>query len=83
MKQKTAIEWLIDQLKQYDFADIKDQENYIIKIQSWVLTEKVEQAKEMEKQNLEKFYDHGSLSLLETGHGDTFEKYYNKTFKNK
>jgi hypothetical protein len=69
MKQQTAVEYLIEQL----FPKALSQEQYY----------HIEKAKEMEKQNLEKFYDHGSLSLLETGHGDTFEKYYNKTFKNK
>ena len=49
---RSAVEWLVDQLKEYDFADIKDQENYIIKIQSWVLTEKIEQAKAMEKKQI-------------------------------
>ncbi len=51
MKQ-TAVEWLVEQLKEYDFANIKDQENYIIKIQSWVLAEKIEQAKEMDKEQI-------------------------------
>jgi len=58
MKQ-TAVEWLVEQLKEYDFADIKDQENYIIKIQSWVLAEKIEQAKEMEKEENHSEYMRG------------------------
>jgi len=56
---KTAVEWLVEQLKEYDFADIKDQENYIIKIQSWVLAEKIEQAKEMEKEENHSEYMRG------------------------
>jgi len=70
MKKQTAVEYLFEQL----WEAPKD------KFTWYTILNK---AKEMEKQNLEKFYDHGSLSLLETGHGDTFEKYYNKTFKNK
>jgi hypothetical protein len=43
----------------------------------------IEQAKEMEKQRLEQFYNHGQWAIIEHGHGDTFEDYYNKTFKSK
>ena len=56
-KQQTAVEWLIMQLKEYDFADIKDSENYIIKIPAWVLTEKEEQAKKMEKEQTKAAYE--------------------------
>ena len=57
MKEQTAVEWLIMQLKEYDFADIKDSENYIIKIPAWVLTEKEEQAKKMEKEQTKAAYE--------------------------
>jgi len=51
MKQ-TAVEWLIEQLKEYDWADIKDSQNWVIKIDALVLTAKVEQAKAMEKEQI-------------------------------
>jgi len=35
-------------------------------------------AKELEKQQLGKFYNHGQWTTV---HGDTFEDYYNKIFK--
>jgi hypothetical protein len=54
-KQQTAVEWLVEQFKEYDFADVKDTENYIIKMQSFVLTEKLEKAKEMDKENMIEF----------------------------
>ena len=78
MKQ-TAVEWLVEQLKEYDFADIKDQENYIIKIQSWVLAEKIEQAKEMEKEQIEEaymvgYYNHSVNSIMDS------EEYYEQNF---
>ena len=73
MKQ-TAVEWLVEQLKEYDFADIKDQENYIIKIQSWVLAEKIQQAKAMNVAENECNYQRGRLDMLEE---------FNKTFNNK
>ena len=78
VEKQTAVEWLINQLKQYDFADIKDQENYIIKIQSWVLTEKVEQAREMEEQQMLEFWN-GGIDCTEGG--VCFDQYYNETYK--
>jgi len=39
-----------------------------------------EQAKAMEKEQMGKCYNHGSLSLLDMGHGDSFEDYYNKNY---
>ena len=58
-KQQTAVEWLVEQFKEYDFADVKDTENYIIKMQSFVLTEKLDKAKEMEKERLIDAFDEG------------------------
>jgi hypothetical protein len=78
MKQ-TAVEWLVEQLKEYDFADIKDQENYIIKIQSWVLAEKIEQAKEMEKEQIKNAYYTGGDDV-EDNRDREAEKYYNETY---
>jgi hypothetical protein len=81
-KQQTAVEWLVEQFKEYDFADVKDTENYIIKMQSFVLTEKLEKAKEMEKQQAIKFalcYAFGQYNVskdLKTH----IEKFYQQTY---
>jgi hypothetical protein len=76
---KTAVEWYNEQLNLYgDMAFNKEISlgQYHIKKQ-----ELLEQAKEMEKQRLEQFYNHGQWAIIEHGHGDTFEDYYIKTFK--
>jgi hypothetical protein len=65
MKQ-TAVEWLVTKLP----LGVKG-----------AILDKIEQAKEMEKQRLEQFYNHGQWAIIEHGHGDTFEDYYIKTFK--
>jgi hypothetical protein len=66
---KTAVEWLYEELwTQTDFS----LPNNIL-----------EQAKEMEKQELEQFYNHGQWAVIENGHGECFEDYYNRTFKTK
>ena len=82
----TAVEWLMEQLKEYDFADIKDNEYYIIKIPCWVLNEKKEQAKQMEKQQKMNDYKHGQNNgyMYRDGASNIIsaEQYYNETYGN-
>jgi hypothetical protein len=83
-KQQTAVEWLVEQFKEYDFADVKDTENYIIKMQSFVLTEKLEQAKEMEKEQIEEAFANGVDDEYEWHINNVprknSETYYNETY---
>jgi hypothetical protein len=65
MKQ-TAIDWLVEKLKE-NGVDFWQEE-----------IEMIEEAKEMEKEQLGKFYNHGQWTTV---HGDTFEAHYNKTYK--
>jgi hypothetical protein len=37
----------------------------------------------MEKEQSEKMYNHATLANLDTGHGQSFEEYYNETYKQK
>jgi hypothetical protein len=78
-KQQTAVEWLVEQFKEYDFADVKDEENYIIKMQSFVLTEKLEQAKEMDKQRISKAFTDGKAQNF-SFYDKTGEQYYEQTY---
>ena len=86
---KTAVEWLIEQLKEYDCADIKDSQNWVIKIDALVLTAKVEQAKAMEKEQMEDCWIAAHQAGRFEGKGiaqedwQTFFNYYNETYKNK
>ena len=77
-KKETAVEWLAEQLKEYDFADIKDSENYIIKIPAWILTEKQEQAQEMDKQQKIDAYNQGEFNQ---GCNGSAEQYYKETYE--
>lgn len=80
-KKQTSIEWLIEQLKEYDFSEEDD--TYVIKIQSWVLTEKHEQAKAMHKEEIIESYCTGSLHMAEDETifpRETSERYYETTF---
>lgn len=68
-KQLTAVEWLA---KQFDTDEFRYGDR----------TKIIQQAKEMDMSQLEKFYNHGMWALVDgNGHGDSFIDYYNKTFK--
>jgi hypothetical protein len=56
---KTAVECLIQQLKDYDSAGLKNQSNYVIEMPTYILTELEEQALEMEKEQREKDFISG------------------------
>jgi hypothetical protein len=72
MIQQTAVEWLVEQMEKDSYQIIFGKLNASI--------ETIEQAKAMEKEQMGKCYNHGSLSLLDMGHGDSFEDYYNKNY---
>jgi len=75
MKQ-TAIEWLYNQLNDYDFTDLKNNDYYEFKIPVYVLKEKIDQAKEIEKQQILEAYETSHISMM------TSEQYYNQTYGN-
>jgi hypothetical protein len=77
--KQSSVEWLVEQLKEYDFSEEDD--TYVIKIQSWVLTEKHEKAKAMHEKEIGNAHTHGRN--VERGIDDgifTAEQYYNETF---
>ena len=76
MKQ-TSIEWLVDQLKEYDFSPRDN--TYLIEIPVWIWKEKVEQAKEMEKEQIIYAYEDGMLNTEMNG-TFTGEIYYNENY---
>ncbi len=82
MSKQTAVEWLLDQFKEYDFSE--DDGMYLIKIPSWLLTEKEEQAKQMEKEQIEiafaKSYLIGCEEVSYNDANKASENYYNETY---
>jgi hypothetical protein len=79
MKQ-TAIEWLVEQIKDYDFAPLNTKDYEII-IPIGILKSKVEQAKAMEKEQIIDCYTEANTELTnEDGSFITGEQYYNETF---
>ena len=72
MKQQTAVEWLEKQLQKEEYIEKFGCVTYIIN-----------QAKEMEKQQIEYAYCNGCKNpLLNKTHEEKAEKYYKKTYNN-
>jgi hypothetical protein len=78
---KTAVEWLIDQLTEYNYLYLSDKPDDMVALLSII-----PQAREIEKQQIIKAYQQG----ITDEYGDTLdfsndtdaEEYYNHTFKN-
>jgi hypothetical protein len=82
MSKQTAVEWLTEQIKEYDFSLTDDL--YVIEIPVWILKEKIEQAKEMEREQIEDAYQLG----FEDGDSNVpiyvdKKEYYNQTYGGK
>lgn len=87
----TAVEWLAEQIKDYDFAPINNTDEYAIVIPVWIFKDKLNQAKAMEKQqiitamiytfNQENTLPYGMEYLLKRDRmREDFENYYNETY---
>ena len=74
MDKQTSIEWLVEQLKQYDFSE--DDGMYFIKIPSWLLKEKKEEAQQMHKEEIVSAYRIGN-----TDDGCNPKQYYKETYE--
>ena len=70
MKKQTAVEWLVEQIK-------SDQNQKALSASEWM--EVIEQAKEMEREQIEEAYNNG----CEERHNEPVngEQYYNETYK--
>ena len=63
--KQSSVDWLLDQY---------------IKV-GGITKSMFAKAKEMEREQLKSCYEHGSTSIIEMGHGDTFDEYYSERFK--
>ena len=69
MKQ-TAVEWLLEELNDNGFSHL------------YLATDIIEQAKEMEKENIKQAYNDGKAAVIHIENNMSLEQYYNETFKN-
>ena len=84
MAQQTAVEWLVEQIKDYDFTDPKTNEYLIFKIPIYSFIEKIEQAKEKEKEQIIDDFETGKenaqYSITNPDKYIIGEFYYNKKY---
>jgi hypothetical protein len=69
MKQ-TAVEWLIEELNDNGFSHLD------------LAADIIEQAKEMEKENIKQAYNDGKAAVIHIENNMSLEEYYDKTYKN-
>lgn len=72
MKKQTAVEWLVNELKK-SLPSVYNNE----------FDEEINQAKEMEKQQIIDAYDDGVIETKSRCEYENSQQYYNETFKNK
>jgi len=80
MKNKTAVEWLIEKIQLTDTIIDNGESSYVILFPNLKLKD-IEQAKEMEKEQIKEAFKHGELPPLFVNFDA--EQYYNKTFTEK
>jgi hypothetical protein len=71
-EKQNAVDWLVEQIKEYDFSPRDN--TYLIEIPSWIFKEKIDIAKEMEKQQIIDAYDKISMNTAEQYYKETFNK---------
>jgi hypothetical protein len=75
----TSIEWLIDQIKEYDFTPPSNNEEYVIVMPKWIFDAKRDESLERHKQEIIEAYTIGSYDMAEKEFRP--EQYYQETFK--
>jgi len=82
MTKQTAVEWLVEQVKDYDFAPSSNDDEYVIVIPKWILSAKRDEAKAMEKERIIDSFGVGcqveSTRLI--GYHKMAKQYYNETY---
>jgi hypothetical protein len=78
-KKQTAVEWLAEQIREYDFSPRDN--TYVIEIPSWIWTEKFEQALEMEKQQIIEAFNLGQQKEAKQEFWTKGGQYYNETYE--
>jgi hypothetical protein len=75
MSEQTAVEWLVEQIKEYDFSPRDN--TYLIEIPSWIFKEKINKANKMFEQQIEEAWN--SAYGGDSNHEG--EQYYKETYQ--
>lgn len=76
----TAVEWLAEQIKDYDFAPITNTDEYAIVIPVWIFKDKINQAKEMEKDLALRFGIKCQMDFIRSNKITHVEEIYNEAY---
>ena len=79
MKQ-TAIEWIIEQFKDYDCTPASNNDEYVIVIPQWIFNAKRDEALEMERNQILDAFEEGSSDGYDGWGSSNKEKYYNEKY---
>jgi hypothetical protein len=78
---QTAVQWLIEQFKDYDCTPASNNDEYVIVIPQWIFNAKRDEALGMEKQQIIDAFCEGSDDGFYGFGDDRAEQYYNETYK--
>ncbi len=70
MSKQTAVEWLIEELNDNGFSHLD------------LATDIIEQAKEIEKEQIRQAYNDGKAAVIHIEQNMSLEEYYDKNYKN-
>ena len=78
--KKTAVEWLVEQLRQFAF----DPNHHLglgdIRLTQGQIDELQEQAKQIEKYQIMQSYNDGKFAVITLSQNKSLEQYYNETY---
>jgi len=57
--KQTAVEWLVEQFKDYDCTPLSNNEEYVIVMPKWIFNAKKDEALEMQKKQIKDAYTTG------------------------
>jgi len=79
---QTAVDWLAEQIKEYDYAPITNTDEYAIVIPVWIFKDKLNQAKAMDKEQMIDFAAQVSygIGVSKDEMKKVAEQYYDKTY---
>jgi len=77
----TSIEWLIEQIKEYDFTPPSNNEEYVIVMPKWIFDAKIDEALERHKQEIVTTYIVADSESTQEDAEHNAEKYYEREFK--
>ena len=79
----TAVEWFIEQIKEYDFTPPSNNEEYVIVMPKWIFDAKRDEAKELEKQQIMNTYIIADSESTQEDSEHYALKFYERTYGSK